>query len=95
MFPNGQEIGSRNIAFTAEYLRNLDINITGEDVGLSFSRRIRFYNDSGKVLVKRLRSLHNKQISNQERDYENSLSSIEHQSANYSDQIASRGSHGS
>ena len=85
MFPNGQEIGSRNIAFTTAYLQNLDIDITSEDVGLSFSRRIRFYNDSGKVMVKRLRSLHNKQISRQERDYENSLSSIERRKIDSSD----------
>jgi len=74
MFPNEQEIGARNIEFTCEYLENLNIEVTSKDVGLFYSRRIRFFTDTGKVMVKRLRSLHNKQISRQETDYENYLS---------------------
>ena len=94
MFPNGQAIGLRNIEFTTEYLKNLDINITSEDVGLSFSRRIRFYNDIGKVMVKRLRSLHNKQISKQERDYESYLSSIEQKNGSFSNAPEPKSSNG-
>ena len=77
MFPNDQDIGARNIEFACDYLEKLSIEITSKDVGLFCSRRIRFFTDSGKVLVKRLRSLHNKQVSQQEIGYGNALSNID------------------
>ena len=83
MFPNDQEIGARNIEFATDHLRELGIEITSQDVGLNCSRRIRFFTDTGKVMVKRLRSLHNKHISNQEIDYEKYLTSIEKNSNAY------------
>jgi len=78
MFPNDQEIGSRNIDFASDFLEYHRIDISSKDVGLYYSRRIRFYTDTGKVMVKRLRSLHNKQISKQEVDYENYLTNVNH-----------------
>lgn len=74
MFPNEQDIGARNIEFTTQYLLDHNIPITGKDVGLSYSRRVRFYTDSGKVMVKRLRSLHNKHVSKQENEYGSGIS---------------------
>ena len=73
MFPNDQEIGVQNIEFALMYLDKLKVNVSGMDVGLNYSRRIRFHTDTGKVMVKRLRSLHNKQISEQEAIYQDSL----------------------
>ncbi len=73
MFPNDQEIGVQNIEFALKYLDKLNVNVSGMDVGLNYSRRIRFHTDTGKVMVKRLRSLHNKQISEQEAIYQDSL----------------------
>lgn len=77
MFPNGQEIGARNIRFAREYLENMNITVTSKDVGESYSRRIRFYTDTGRVMVKRLRSLHNKHITTQEEQYENLLTGLD------------------
>jgi len=79
MFPNEQQIGMRNIAFASEYLENRGIAITSQDVGQFYCRRIRFYTGSGKVMVKRLRSLHNKHVNRQELDYEHYLSLIRKQ----------------
>ena len=73
MFPNDQDIGVRNIEFASNYLDKMNISLSNMDVGLNYSRRIRFHTDTGKVMVKRLRSLHNKQISNQEALYESDL----------------------
>lgn len=83
MFPNDQEIGARNIEFSTKYLKDMGIEVTSKDVGLSYSRRIRFFTDTGKVMVKRLRSLHNKHISEQQTDYKNSLLNIDNEFNTY------------
>ncbi|OED34403.1 hypothetical protein AB833_32200 [Chromatiales bacterium (ex Bugula neritina AB1)] len=58
MFTSEQDVGQRNIKFADEYLKNEHIEVVGRDVGLPFSRKIRFSPVTGKVMVKRLPSLH-------------------------------------
>ncbi len=58
MFTSEQDVGQRNISYADEFLKNENIAVVSRDVGLSFSRKIRFNPVSGKVMVKRLPSLH-------------------------------------
>jgi chemotaxis protein CheD len=59
---NMTDAGSRNIAFARDYLETEGLKITSEDVGDTFPRTVVYFPATGKVRVKRLRSLHNNTI---------------------------------
>ena len=71
---NMTDVGSRNIAFARDYLQTEGLKITSEDVGDAFPRMVVYFPATGKVKVKRLRSLHNNTIVELETRY---LSTIE------------------
>lgn len=66
---NMTDVGMRNIAFARDYLETEGLKITSEDVGDAFPRMVVYFPASGKVRVKRLRSLHNNIIVEQETLY--------------------------
>lgn len=47
-------IGHSNAEFVREYLRHEGLSIVSEDLGGSYPRRVHFYPDTGKVMVRRL-----------------------------------------
>ncbi|MGV8933365.1 MAG: chemoreceptor glutamine deamidase CheD [Gallionellaceae bacterium] len=71
---NMTDVGLRNISFVRDYLQTEGLQITSEDVGEEFPRLVVYFPATGKVRVKRLRSLHANTIVEQETQY---LSSIE------------------
>lgn len=66
---NMTDVGKRNIAFVHDYLKTESLAIVAEDVGDVFPRMVVYFPSTGKAKVKRLRSLHNNVIANQERAY--------------------------
>jgi chemotaxis protein CheD len=66
---NMTDVGLRNIAFARDYLATEGLKITSEDVGDAFPRMVVYFPATGKVRVKRLRSLHNNIIVEQETMY--------------------------
>ena len=66
---NMTDVGMRNIAFARDYLETEGLRITSEDVGDTFPRMVVYFPATGKVKVKRLRSLHNNTIVEQENIY--------------------------
>jgi chemotaxis protein CheD len=71
---NMTDVGLRNIAFAHDYLQTEGLKIVSEDVGETFPRMVVYFPATGKVRVKRLRSLHNNTIVELETKY---LSTIE------------------
>jgi chemotaxis protein CheD len=71
---NMTDVGVRNIAFAHDYLQTEGLKIVSEDVGENFPRMVVYFPATGKVRVKRLRSLHNNTIVEMETNY---LSAIE------------------
>lgn len=69
IIPNMSDVGLRNIAFAREFLSDEGLKVVAEDVGDIFPRMVAYFPTSGRVKVKRLRSLHNNVIANQERCY--------------------------
>lgn len=63
------DVGQRNAEFVREYLRSERIKLAAEDLGSNYARKVYFFPDTGRVLVKQLRTLHNDTILNRERDY--------------------------
>lgn len=66
---NMTDVGMRNIAFVRDYIATEGLRVTSEDVGDVFPRMVVYFPLSGKVRVKRLRSLHNNTIVEQETRY--------------------------
>lgn len=63
------DVGARNISFVRDYLKLEGLKVVAEDVGDVFPRMIVYFPETGKVKVKRLRSLHNNVIAEQEKRY--------------------------
>jgi len=70
---NMTDVGLRNIAFARDYLETEGLKITSEDVGDTFPRMVVYFPATGKVRVKRLRSLHNNTIVELETKYLNTI----------------------
>ncbi len=66
---NMSDIGMRNIIFVRDYLKTEAIKVVSEDVGDVFPRMVVYFPVTGKVRVKRLRSLHNNTIVEEESRY--------------------------
>lgn len=71
---NMTDVGLRNIEFARDYIKTEGLTVTAEDVGSIYPRMVVYFPATGKVRVKRLRSLHNNTIAEQENRY---LSTIE------------------
>lgn len=67
------DVGEQNIHFAHDYVMNEGLPIVGSDVGGPWPRKVLFYPDTGKVLVKKLQSTHNDTIQRRERQYRDSL----------------------
>jgi chemotaxis protein CheD len=63
------DVGQRNVDFVREYLRRERVRLVAEDLGKNFARKVYFFPDTGRVLVKQLRTLHNDTIVTRERNY--------------------------
>lgn len=61
------DIGARNIEFARSFLRLERLAVSAEDVGDVFPRRVVYFPASGRVLVRRLKSLDRQEIVNEER----------------------------
>ncbi len=66
---NMSDVGLRNIEFVKDYIKVEGLRVTSEDVGDIFPRMVVYFPATGKVRVKRLRSLHNNTIVAQETKY--------------------------
>ncbi len=66
-------IGKKNIDFVKNYLSVEGFRITAEDVGGEHPRKILFNPKTGKVLLKRIESLHNDTVIRREENYMDQL----------------------
>lgn len=62
-------IGESNASFVLEYLQNEGIRVTAEDMLGVNPRKIYYFPGSGRVLVKKIRELHNHTIVERESEY--------------------------
>lgn len=63
------DIGNRNISFVKDYLRTEGFAIAAQDVGDVYPRKVVYFPITGRVQVKRLRTLHNETIVERESGY--------------------------
>lgn len=62
-------IGQRNAEFVLDYLHTENIAIVAEDLLDIYPRKVYFFPDTGRVLVRKLRTLHNTTIMDRESEY--------------------------
>jgi chemotaxis protein CheD len=76
VLPGMSDIGERNAAFAIDYLKRESIRVVAEDLGNDEPCKIYFFPQSGRVMLKRLKSLRNDTIVQRERDYARRLEKI-------------------
>lgn len=63
------DIGDKNVKFVLAFIRTEGLKLLSEDLGDIYPRKVHYYPRTGKVKVKKLRSLHNDTISAREKAY--------------------------
>ena len=76
VLPGMSDIGERNAAFAIDYLKRESIRVVAEDLGNDEPCKIYFFPQTGRVMLKRLKSLRNDTIVQRERDYARRLEKI-------------------
>ncbi|MGD9786417.1 MAG: chemoreceptor glutamine deamidase CheD [Sulfuricellaceae bacterium] len=66
-------IGERNAHFALEYLKTEKIRVVAQDLVGIYPRKVYFFPKTGKVLIKRLRNIHNNTIFEREKEYSSRL----------------------
>jgi chemotaxis protein CheD len=66
---NMSDVGKKNVHFAKTFVYAEGLELVGSDVGLIYPRKVNFFPATGKVMVKRLRTLHNTTIQDRERQY--------------------------
>lgn len=67
------DIGKKNIEFVMQYIKDESLQLTAEDLGDVYPRKVLFYPASGKVRVKKLRTMHNNTIIERENSYSQTI----------------------
>jgi chemotaxis protein CheD len=62
-------VGERNAEFVLDYLHNEEIPIFAKDLLGEFPRKVYFFPDTGKVMVRKIKSIHNTTIMDRESEY--------------------------
>jgi chemotaxis protein CheD len=66
-------IGSKNVAFVKEFLRKEGLSIDSSDLGEDYPRRLRYYPDTGKVMLLKLRRRADMAVVDEEKKFAESL----------------------
>ncbi|HEY5801906.1 MAG TPA: chemoreceptor glutamine deamidase CheD, partial [Burkholderiaceae bacterium] len=66
-------VGERNAAFVLNYLKEEKIRVTAEDLNDIYPRKVYFFPQTGKVLVKKLMQTHNDTLVQREQAYASRL----------------------
>lgn len=62
-------VGERNSRFVLEYLQNEEIPVVAKDLLDSYPRKVYFWPHTGRVLIKKLKVLHNDTVVQREQEY--------------------------
>ncbi|MBL8500592.1 MAG: chemoreceptor glutamine deamidase CheD [Nitrosomonas sp.] len=70
-------VGQRNADFVLKFLQTEKIKVVAQDLVDIFPRKVYFFPKSSKVMVKKLRNIHNTTISQREKDYRQRLHKVD------------------
>lgn len=63
------KVGERNVSFVLEHLKQEGIPIVARDLLDNYPRKVHFFPHSGRVLLKKIKSLHNTTLIEREKGY--------------------------
>lgn len=69
MLAHLSDVGKRNIVFVRKFLATEGLEVAAEDLGDIYPRKVYYFPVTGKVRVKKLRSMHNDTIAQREDAY--------------------------
>ncbi len=72
---SSSNVGARNAEFVLNYLKTEKIPVVAKDLLDSYPRKVYYFPQTGRVLVKKLHRVHNETLFSRERDYKERLSS--------------------
>lgn len=75
------DVGGQNAAWVAEYLENEGLTVTSSDLGDVFPRKLYYFTESGRVLLKKIERLKNRTILDRETEYRVQIKQQEEQPA--------------
>lgn len=70
---SSSNVGTRNAEFVLDYLKTEKIPVVAKDLLDSYPRKVYYFPDSGRVMLKKLHRVHNDTLFNRERDYQDRL----------------------
>jgi chemotaxis protein CheD len=74
--PGMSDIGARNARFALEYLERERIPVLAQDLGRDAASKVYFFPQTGRVLLKRLKSLRNNTVIERDLDYADRLDTL-------------------
>jgi len=66
-------VGERNAQFVLDFLKTEKVSVVAKDLLDIYPRKVYFFPNTGRVLVKKLRNMHNSTIEMREREYSSRL----------------------
>lgn len=66
---NSSMIGSKNVVFVKEFLKHEGLAIAGEDLGEDYPRRLRFYPNSGRTMMLKLKRKEDLLVADEEKKF--------------------------
>jgi len=73
MFDKMNHVGLKNARWVVEYLKTEGLKLLKSDVGDIYPRKIYYFTETGRVLMKKIESLKNRTIFERERQYEKKI----------------------
>jgi len=70
---SSSDVGSMNVRFIRRFLKDEGIKIAAEDLGGTHPRKVYYFPKTGRVMMKRINTLHNHTIFHREKDYQHDL----------------------
>lgn len=69
------DIGQKNIDFVLQYIKDESLKLTAKDLGDVYPRKVLYFPVTGKVRIKKLRTIHNNTIIERENNYSKAIAS--------------------
>lgn len=70
---SSSNVGERNAEFVLDYLKTEKIPVLAKDLLDSYPRKVYYFPNTGRVLVKKLHRVHNETLFSREKDYKDRL----------------------
>lgn len=74
---SSSNVGVRNAEFVLDYLKTEKIPVVAKDLLDSYPRKVYYFPETGRVLVKKLHRVHNETLFSRERNYKDRLTGAE------------------